>query len=61
MEALRRLRIDKPNLTSEQLAAIKARATQRARDLITNAKSVSDQIENLQSSLNSRSNSLPRS
>ncbi|MGB0581964.1 MAG: hypothetical protein ACPGVU_19900 [Limisphaerales bacterium] len=59
-EALRRIRFDNPNLTSEQLATIKERLTQRARDLIINARSVSDRIQDLRPRLSARDELLAK-
>ncbi len=53
-EALKRIQRMNPDLTSEQLNDVKARLMHRARELVTNARSVSDRIDELRPRLAER-------
>lgn len=53
-EALRRIRATNPDVTTEQLATVRERLLQRARDLITNARKIGERTQDLRSRLGNR-------
>lgn len=53
-DALLRIRRMNPELTAEQLSEVKERLMQRARELVTNARNISSQIQQLPSGRSER-------